>query len=92
MDDNTPSSPGTLFSGAVFRSSRGFFVAAFSREVGWGFPLEAEIAAILHATLFAFEWGWHSLWVESDSILTIQSLQRSIQLVPWRLQGLWGRT
>ncbi|KAL8535235.1 hypothetical protein ACS0TY_011019 [Phlomoides rotata] len=82
MDGCAPSSPGTLFAGAVFRNLRGFFVATFSREVGWGFPLEAELATILHAILFAFDRGWHLLWVESDSILAIQTLQRSVQLIP----------
>ncbi|KAL8523955.1 hypothetical protein ACS0TY_013785 [Phlomoides rotata] len=74
MKGNTPSSLSTLFVGAVFRSSMCFFVAAFARDVGWGFPLEAKIATILHAILFAFDQGWHSLWVESDSVLAIQTL------------------
>ncbi|KAL8546881.1 hypothetical protein ACS0TY_006555 [Phlomoides rotata] len=71
-------------------NSRGFLVAAFSKSVG--FPLEAELAAILHAILFAFDCGWYSLWVESDSTLAIHTLQNRIQIVPWRLQGLWDKT
>ncbi|KAL8502778.1 hypothetical protein ACS0TY_021769 [Phlomoides rotata] len=58
-----------LFAGAIFRNSHGFFIAAFTKTVGWGYPLEAELASILHAILFTFDRGWHSLWVESDSIL-----------------------
>ncbi|KAL8488046.1 hypothetical protein ACS0TY_024356 [Phlomoides rotata] len=85
MDGSAPSSPGSLFPGAIFCNSRGFFVAAFAKEVGWGYPLEAELASILHAILFAFDRGWHTLWVEPDSILAIQTLQRTIQLIPWRL-------
>ncbi|KAL8492511.1 hypothetical protein ACS0TY_023916 [Phlomoides rotata] len=88
VDGSAPSSPGPLFVGAIFRNSRGFFMAAFSNSVGWGYPLEAELAAILHAILFAFDRGWHSLWVESDSILAIQTMQKQIQIIPWRLQGL----
>ncbi|KAL8507329.1 hypothetical protein ACS0TY_018029 [Phlomoides rotata] len=71
VDGSTPSSLGTLFVGAVFRSSRGFFVAAFARDVGWCFPFKAEIATILHAILFAFDRGWHSLWVGSNFVLAI---------------------
>ncbi|KAL8546890.1 hypothetical protein ACS0TY_006560 [Phlomoides rotata] len=74
VDGSAPTSPGPLFAGAIFRNSCGFFVVAFSKAVGWGFPLEAELASILHAILFAFEFGWHSLWVESDSILAIHTL------------------
>ncbi|KAL8527722.1 hypothetical protein ACS0TY_005534 [Phlomoides rotata] len=92
VDGSAPISPGPIFAGAIFRNSRGFFVAAFSKSVGWGFPLEVELASILHAILFAFDYGWHSLWVESDSILAIHTLQNRIQIVPWRLQGLWDKT
>ncbi|KAL8492492.1 hypothetical protein ACS0TY_023897 [Phlomoides rotata] len=52
VDGSAPSSPGPLFAGAIFRNSRGFFVAAFTKTVGWGYPLEAELASILHAILF----------------------------------------
>ncbi|KAL8520051.1 hypothetical protein ACS0TY_010837 [Phlomoides rotata] len=82
VDGSAHISPGPLFAGAIFRNSRGFFVVAFSKSVGWGFPLEAELASILHAILFAFDYGWHSLWVESNSILAIHTLQKRIQIVP----------
>ncbi|KAL8546919.1 hypothetical protein ACS0TY_006582 [Phlomoides rotata] len=91
VDGSTPLSPGPLFAGAIFRNSRGFFVAAFSKTVGWGYPLEAELAAIFHAILFAYDYGWLSLWVESDSTLAIHTIQRRIQIIPWRLQGLWEK-
>ncbi|KAL8511863.1 hypothetical protein ACS0TY_018337 [Phlomoides rotata] len=61
MDGSVPSSPGSLFAGAIFRNSRGFFVAAFTKTVVWGYPLEAELASIMHAILFAFDQGWLSL-------------------------------
>ncbi|KAL8480330.1 hypothetical protein ACS0TY_027030 [Phlomoides rotata] len=88
VDGSVPNSPGPSFAGAIFRNSRGFFVAAFSKSVGWGYPLEVELASILHAILFAFDCGWTSLWVESDSTMAIHTLQHHIQIVPWRLQGL----
>ncbi|KAL8555579.1 hypothetical protein ACS0TY_003398 [Phlomoides rotata] len=91
VDGSAPISPGPIFAGAVFRNSRGFFMAAFSKPVGRGYPLDAELASILHAILFAFECGWISLWVESDSTLAINTLLRSIQTVPWKLQGLWEK-
>ncbi|KAL8492505.1 hypothetical protein ACS0TY_023910 [Phlomoides rotata] len=61
VDGSAPSSPGPLFVGAIFHNSRGFFMAPFAKSVGWGYPLEAELALILHAILFSFDRGWHSL-------------------------------
>ncbi|KAL8529411.1 hypothetical protein ACS0TY_006734 [Phlomoides rotata] len=85
VDGSAPSSPGSLFAGASSSLPS-------PERLGWGYPLEAELTSILHAILFTFDRGWHSLWVESDSILAIQTLQRSIQLVPWRLHGLSSKT
>ncbi|KAL8464666.1 hypothetical protein ACS0TY_034243 [Phlomoides rotata] len=62
VDGSAPSSPGPLFAGAIFRNTRGFFIAAFTKTMGWGYPLEAELASIIHAILFAINHGWHSLW------------------------------
>ncbi|KAL8535255.1 hypothetical protein ACS0TY_011033 [Phlomoides rotata] len=73
IDGSARFSLGLLFTGAIFRNSRVFFVAAFTKSVGWGYPLEAELASILHAILFAFDRGWHSLWVESDFTLAIHT-------------------
>ncbi|KAL8546868.1 hypothetical protein ACS0TY_006545 [Phlomoides rotata] len=36
VDGSAPSSPGPLYAGAIFRNSRGFFVAAFAKSVGVG--------------------------------------------------------
>ncbi|KAL8520046.1 hypothetical protein ACS0TY_010832 [Phlomoides rotata] len=71
VDGSAPSSLGPLFTGAIFHNSRGFFIAAFTKAVGWGYPLEAELASILHAILFTFDRGWHSLWVDSENIFAI---------------------
>ncbi|KAL8464672.1 hypothetical protein ACS0TY_034249 [Phlomoides rotata] len=88
VDGSAPYSPGHIFVGVIFRYSRGFFITAFAKAVGWGYPFEAELAVILHAIIFAFEHGWFSLWVESDSTLAIQTLQGSISIILWQLQGL----
>ncbi|KAL8535287.1 hypothetical protein ACS0TY_011057 [Phlomoides rotata] len=55
MDRSAPSSPGSLFACAIFRNSMGFFIAAFTKEIGWGYPLEAELASIQHDILYAFD-------------------------------------
>ncbi|KAL8469128.1 hypothetical protein ACS0TY_032095 [Phlomoides rotata] len=71
VDGSALLSPINIYSGAFFRNSKGFFVAAFARTVGWGYPFEAKLVVALHAIIFAHEQGWHSSWVESDSILAI---------------------
>ncbi|KAL8457081.1 hypothetical protein ACS0TY_035066 [Phlomoides rotata] len=35
VDGSAPYSPGHIFAGAIFRYSRGFFIAAFAKAVGW---------------------------------------------------------
>ncbi|KAL8492487.1 hypothetical protein ACS0TY_023892 [Phlomoides rotata] len=35
VDGRAPSSLGPLYAGGVFHNSRGFFVAAFAKSVGW---------------------------------------------------------
>ncbi|KAL8488357.1 hypothetical protein ACS0TY_024584 [Phlomoides rotata] len=40
---------------------RGFFVAAFMEPMGWGFPLDAELAAGLLAIQHAHKFGWQNL-------------------------------
>ncbi|KAL8535274.1 hypothetical protein ACS0TY_011047 [Phlomoides rotata] len=67
----------------------GFFVGVFCTRIGRGYPMEAELAAILHSIIYAHAQGWVFLWVKSDSSLTIDRVLKKIYLVPWRLQGLW---
>ncbi|KAL8520014.1 hypothetical protein ACS0TY_010814 [Phlomoides rotata] len=45
----------------------------------------------MHAILFAFDHGWFSLWVESDSILAIQTIQKHIQIVLGGCKGFGAR-
>lgn len=91
VDGSVDTSPGELFGGALFRNSRGFFVAAFTRKVGWGFALEAELAMALLVVLFAHAKGWLRLWLESDSEMVARFLQAPSSVVPWRLHALWQR-
>ncbi|KAL8502786.1 hypothetical protein ACS0TY_021777 [Phlomoides rotata] len=89
VDGSASLAPGCLYVGVVFRNSRGFFAGAFCTPVGRGYPLEAELAAILHSILFAYAQGWSYLRVESDSSLAIDTILKKIHLIPWRLYGLW---
>ncbi|KAL8481095.1 hypothetical protein ACS0TY_027580 [Phlomoides rotata] len=63
--------------------SRGFFVAVFSKPVGWGLLVEAEIDVGLLAIRYAYHHGWTNLWLESDSILAVRALQNFQPSVSW---------
>ncbi|KAL8535243.1 hypothetical protein ACS0TY_011027 [Phlomoides rotata] len=89
VDGSVFSAPGCMYVGVLFRNSRGFFVGAFCTRTRRGYLVEAELAAILHSILYAHSQGWHFLWVESDSILAVDTLLGKIPLVPWRLHILW---
>ncbi|KAL8542463.1 hypothetical protein ACS0TY_003357 [Phlomoides rotata] len=74
-----------MYAGVIFRNSRGFFAGVFCTRIGRGYPLETELAAILHSIIYAHAQGWSFLWVESDSSLAIDTVQKNILLIPWRL-------
>ncbi|KAL8529270.1 hypothetical protein ACS0TY_006628 [Phlomoides rotata] len=79
-----------MYAGVIFRNSRGFFAGALCTRTGRGFSLEAELAAILHSIIYAHAQGWRFLWVESDSSLAVDTVQKKTPLIPLRLRGLWG--
>ncbi|KAL8492519.1 hypothetical protein ACS0TY_023924 [Phlomoides rotata] len=91
VDGSVSSTPGYMYAGVIFHNSRGFFAGAFYTCIGRGYPLEAELVAILHSIIYAHAQGWLFLWVESDSFLAVDTVQKRIPLIPWRLRGLWCR-
>ncbi|KAL8480424.1 hypothetical protein ACS0TY_027090 [Phlomoides rotata] len=85
IDGSTLFSPGWIYAGGIFRNSRGFFIAAFTKPVGWGFPLEAELAAGLLDIRHAHRLGWNNLWIELYSILVVRALLLLLESISWRL-------
>ncbi|KAL8497872.1 hypothetical protein ACS0TY_021282 [Phlomoides rotata] len=77
VDRSVSSAPGCMYVGVIFRNSRCFFAGAFCTHIGRGYPLEAELAAILHSILYAHAQGWLFLWVESDSPLLLTRVKLS---------------
>ncbi|KAL8523724.1 hypothetical protein ACS0TY_013625 [Phlomoides rotata] len=74
IDGSSLLSPGQIFAGGIFRNNRGFFVAVFTKSIGWGFPLEAELAVGLLAIQYDHRHGWKHLWIKSNSILVVRAL------------------
>ncbi|KAL8457061.1 hypothetical protein ACS0TY_035050 [Phlomoides rotata] len=91
IDGSVSSAPGYMYAGVIFRNSRGFFAGALYTRTGRGFPLEAKLVAILHSIIYAHAQGWRFLWVESDSSLIVDTVQKMNPLIPWRLRGMWCR-
>ncbi|KAL8514683.1 hypothetical protein ACS0TY_013682 [Phlomoides rotata] len=87
VDGSVSSAPGCMYAWVIFHNSRGFFAGAFYTRTGRGYPLENELAAILHSIIYAHAQGWSFLWVESESSLAVDMVQKKTPLIPWRLRG-----
>ncbi|KAL8488042.1 hypothetical protein ACS0TY_024352 [Phlomoides rotata] len=71
-----------MYAGAIFRNCRGFFAGAFCTRTGHGFPLEAELATMLHSIIYAHAQRWRFLWVESEFSLAVDTVQKKTPLIP----------
>ncbi|KAK3182832.1 hypothetical protein Dsin_030118 [Dipteronia sinensis] len=72
--------------GGVFRnckaSVKGCFVIPFNQV----FTFDAELLATSMAINFAWQNGWHWIWLESDSSYMVQLLVSRSEQVPWRIR------
>ncbi|KAK0575059.1 hypothetical protein LWI29_033415 [Acer saccharum] len=84
-------SPGLAGCAGVFRTCRGFVRGCFAIPLGVCFAFEAELAAAVHAIDYAWTFGWHRLWLESDSTFVVNILRSRSRIVPWRWRPAWDR-
>ncbi|KAL8520067.1 hypothetical protein ACS0TY_010847 [Phlomoides rotata] len=82
VDGSVSSAPGCMYVGVIFHNSRGFFAGAFCTCIGRGYPIETELAAILHSIIYVNAQGWSYLWLESNSSLAVDTMQKKIHLIP----------
>ena len=54
----------------------------FAILLGRVFAFEAELLAASLAINFAWKYGWHRIWLESDSTYMVQLLSSRSKLVP----------
>ncbi|KAL5703692.1 hypothetical protein ACHQM5_022217 [Ranunculus cassubicifolius] len=71
--------------GASFRNADGDFIAVLARGLGVNDNYWAESVAVVEAMEFAVSKGWLNLWVESDSLSTVQVFNSGAK--PWKLKG-----
>jgi ribonuclease HI len=84
-------SPGVGGCGGIFRNCRAFVKGCFAIPLGQVFAFEAELLAASLAINFAWKYGWHRIWLESDSSYVVQLLSSRSEMVPWRVRQAWQR-
>ncbi|KAK2661126.1 hypothetical protein Ddye_007659 [Dipteronia dyeriana] len=84
-------SPGLVGCAGVFRTCRGFVKCCFAIHLGVYFAFEAELADVVYAIDYAQTFGWHQLWLESDSTFVVDILRSRSRKVPWRWRSAWDR-
>jgi hypothetical protein len=81
--------PGLPVCGGIFRDCKGTYVGRFSCNLSISNSLFAELTAAMLSIEMANDKGWRSLWLECDSLLTVQTFTNSL-IVLWKLQNRWA--
>ncbi|KAI9198422.1 hypothetical protein LWI28_015556 [Acer negundo] len=68
--------------GGIFRNCRAFVKGCFAVLLGQVFAFEAGLLTASLAINFAWKYGWHRLWLESDSSYVVQLLSSRSEVVP----------
>ncbi|KAK2658521.1 hypothetical protein Ddye_005054 [Dipteronia dyeriana] len=66
----------------VFRNCRAFVKGCFVVPLDHVFAFEAELLVASMAINFAWQNGWHRIWLESDSSYVVQLLSSCSEQVP----------
>ncbi|PON88596.1 Ribonuclease H-like domain containing protein [Trema orientale] len=88
-DSAACSNPGLAGCSGVFCTSRGFFKGIFAVSIGKAYVFEAELVAAIHAVSYAWDFGWKSLWLESDSAYLVALFKTCSDSVPWCWKPAW---
>ena len=64
-------------------------VKILERDSGRHTAFEAELLAFIQAINFAWEKGWHKLWIEMDSQVVVNCVQTKELTPPWGLKSEW---
>lgn len=67
IDGAALGSPSLAVDGGNFRNHAGDFIGGFSVHLDTTFAFKAELIAAMFTIELSFKYGWHSLWLESDS-------------------------
>ncbi|KAI9181734.1 hypothetical protein LWI28_018031 [Acer negundo] len=78
-------SPGVGGCGGIFQNCRAFVNGCFAIPLGQVFAFEAEFLTASSAINFAWKYGWHRIWLESDSFYVGKLLSSRSEMVPWKV-------
>ncbi|KAK2650226.1 hypothetical protein Ddye_017715 [Dipteronia dyeriana] len=82
IDGAALSSPGAGGCGGIFHNFRAFVKGCFAVPLDHVFAFEAELLAASIAINFAWQNGWHQIWLKSDSSYVVQLLSYRSEQVP----------
>jgi len=68
-DGASNGNPGISACGCLFRNANSEFLGAFAINIGLSSALLAELIGAMVAIEVAYHKGWHSIWLETDSML-----------------------
>ncbi|KAL6143356.1 hypothetical protein ACLB2K_054051 [Fragaria x ananassa] len=88
-DGFSKGNPGLAGCGGVFRDSFGRFIGGYCQGLGAQTAFFAELMAVILGVEFAFLFGWHHIWLESDSTTILQCISSSSFVPPWPLRIAW---
>ena len=91
MDGAAFGSPSLAGCAGVFRTCRGFIKGCFVIPLGVYFAFKAELAVAAHAINYAWTFGWHWLWLESDSTFVVDTFRSRSRKAPWLWRPVWDR-
>nr|XP_011470775.1 PREDICTED: glucan endo-1,3-beta-glucosidase, basic isoform-like [Fragaria vesca subsp. vesca] len=85
-DGLSKGNPSLAGCGGVFKDNFGRFIGGYYQGLGTQIAFFAELMAVILGVEFAFHFGWHHIWLESDSTVTLQCLSSSSFVPPWPLR------
>ncbi|XP_004296004.1 PREDICTED: putative ribonuclease H protein At1g65750-like [Fragaria vesca subsp. vesca] len=75
--------PGLAGCGGVFRDSFGRLIGGYCQGLGTQTTFFVELMTVILGVEFAFHFGWHHIWLESDSTTILQCISSSSFAPPW---------
>ncbi|GAU48979.1 hypothetical protein TSUD_245700 [Trifolium subterraneum] len=89
IDGASNGNPGLSSCGGIFRNSSSDFVYGFAEPLGVATSFYAELCGAMRAIDLAFQFHWHNVWLETDSVLVVSAFNKPTALVPWQLRNRW---
>ena len=75
--------------GVIYRGPREIFLCYFTISIENQTLFYVKLYAIIYSIEFVYHKGWHSLWLECDSMIIYSYLKSDITSPPWQLCTTW---